>query len=191
MRMKRNVFLGLGCAVLVAGLLAIGAQAKAQARDTEHAKHDGPDARPVKVDAREHHASATEHIGAVLKQLTSIETAIRHGRKDVALKELARARHLLVQLHAKAKKADAHRMGATKRIANVRCPIMGKKFDPAKLTANLTTVYNGQTIGVCCAGCIPAWNKLSAAQKRVKFQASLAAPPKAGRDRDMHDKHGH
>jgi len=174
MRRKRTMVIGFGCAVLVAGLLAMGAQGK----DTDHAKHEGHGAHSGKMDTKAHHASAAENIGAVLKQLSSIETAIKHGNKDVALKELAKVRHQLMQLQAKARKGEAPKATAA-GIVNVRCPIMGNKVDPAKMTAKLTTVYNGQKIGVCCPGCIPAWNKLSAAQKRAKFQASLAAPQKA------------
>lgn len=193
MRKKQNMIVGCGLAVFIAGLLVLGAQGK----DAPHAKHDGHDAHNKEAipkpspkahhDSTKHHADLSGNIGAALKHLASVEAAVRNGHKDVALKELGKARHLLMQLHAKAKSDAAH--GAIK-IANVLCPIMDEKINLAKLTAKLTTTYDGKTIGFCCPRCIPSWNKLSAAKKRAKFQASLALP-KIKAHSDEHSGHNH
>jgi hypothetical protein len=59
---------------------------------------------------------------------------------------------------------------ASAGMVNSRCPMMpdhplgGKKM--------VTTAYNGKTVGFCCAGCVPEWNKLSDAEKQARLVAS-------------------
>lgn len=48
--------------------------------------------------------------------------------------------------------------------ANTKCPIMGGKPTP-----ELTTTYEGKTIGFCCEGCPEKWAELSAEEKAAKF----------------------
>jgi hypothetical protein len=48
--------------------------------------------------------------------------------------------------------------------ANAKCPIMG-----GKPTAELTTDYEGKTIGFCCDGCPEKWETLSDDEKAEKF----------------------
>ncbi|MFT3685551.1 MAG: hypothetical protein QM783_11585 [Phycisphaerales bacterium] len=55
---------------------------------------------------------------------------------------------------------------------NATCAIMhDEPVDP-----ELTTEWKGQKVGFCCKGCIPKWNKLTAAQKDA---ALAAATPNA------------
>lgn len=67
---------------------------------------------------------------------------------------------------------------AEKKIANVKCPMMGTKLDPAKVPASLTREFEGKKVGFCCPGCPEGWDKLSAEQKRQKLTAVL--PPTGG-----------
>ncbi|TWU50654.1 hypothetical protein Poly51_39470 [Rubripirellula tenax] len=48
--------------------------------------------------------------------------------------------------------------------ANTKCPIMG-----GKPSAELTTQYDGKTIGFCCDGCPEKWAALSDKDKADKF----------------------
>ena len=48
------------------------------------------------------------------------------------------------------------------------CPIMGHDVSEN----GGSTIWNGQTIGFCCEGCLPKWDKLSDEDKAAK----LAAP---------------
>lgn len=54
---------------------------------------------------------------------------------------------------------------------NTRCPIMGGKVDPKTVPASLTRQYKGKTIGFCCGGCPPQWDKLSDEEKDKKLEA--------------------
>ncbi|TWU46769.1 hypothetical protein [Rubripirellula reticaptiva] len=48
--------------------------------------------------------------------------------------------------------------------ANAKCPIMG-----GKPSAELTTEYDGKTIGFCCDGCPEKWAALTDEDKAEKF----------------------
>ena len=50
---------------------------------------------------------------------------------------------------------------------NDTCPMMGSELGPEAQTLE----YKGNTIGFCCEGCIPAWNKLSDSEKADKVAA--------------------
>lgn len=65
---------------------------------------------------------------------------------------------------------------------NANCPIMGNPVDPA-----VTVQWNDQTVGFCCADCIPAWNKLSDQEK----QAKLDAAGKYEASKQQHSEHKH
>jgi hypothetical protein len=58
-------------------------------------------------------------------------------------------------------------------ITNARCPIMGTAINPAKVTAKLTRVHNGRTVGFCCGGCPAAWDKLTDAEKDAKLTGAV------------------
>ena len=49
-------------------------------------------------------------------------------------------------------------------LANTTCPFSG---GPAKET--ITVAYNGQTVGLCCAGCKGKWEKASDADRAAMF----------------------
>ena len=58
-------------------------------------------------------------------------------------------------------------------IVNTHCPIMGTKLDPANVPESLARVYKGQKVGFCCAGCLPAWDKLSDQEKDTKLAEAV------------------
>ena len=67
-------------------------------------------------------------------------------------------------------------------LANTVCPIMGDAVDE-----KLTTIWNGKTIGFCCAECLPEWNKLSDDEKSEKL---ASAGTESHGDHD-HGEHTH
>lgn len=51
--------------------------------------------------------------------------------------------------------------------ANTMCPMMpDHEVDP-----EVTTTYEGQTVGFCCSDCVPKWNALSDEQKEARLNA--------------------
>jgi len=70
---------------------------------------------------------------------------------------------------AKAVAAAKGPAGPTGEFANTRCPIMGGKIDPQRLTDNLTRTYHGSKVAFCCGGCPAAWDKLTDGEKRAKL----------------------
>ncbi|MHC4812922.1 MAG: hypothetical protein ACYTGW_03825 [Planctomycetota bacterium] len=55
-------------------------------------------------------------------------------------------------------------------VVNQNCPIMGGPVD----TSGATVSYQGHTIGFCCDGCAPKWNKLPAAEKDEHLKKMLS-----------------
>ncbi len=172
MSRKRTLVCGLGALVLVAGLLAVGARAeKAHQGHDAKAKKPHPPAKPHEGHKTQHTA-AGQHIHMALTHLAAVEAAVKNGHKEVALKELARVRMMLVQLQGKLKDAEKHAAG---KFVNVSCPIMAKNaIDPAKVTAKLTRTYKGKKVAFCCAGCPAKWDKLTDEEKHAKLTAVLA-----------------
>ena len=120
------------------------------------------------------HTGAGRHIHMALTHLAAAEAAVKDGHKEVALKELAKAREMLVQLQGKLKDADKSSHAAGKFV-NVRCPIMASNaIDPAKVTAKLTRTYKGKKVAFCCAGCPAKWDKLTDDEKHTKLMAAMA-----------------
>lgn len=71
---------------------------------------------------------------------------------------------------------DGQKAGDDKAAAqavNNTCPIMGTAINPAKVPADQTRPFKGQTVGFCCMNCPPVWDKLSDAQKQAKLDAVL------------------
>ena len=52
---------------------------------------------------------------------------------------------------------------------NTVCPIMGGKVNPS-----LTRQFSGKTVGFCCGGCLPKWDKLSDDEKQAKLDKVLS-----------------
>lgn len=52
---------------------------------------------------------------------------------------------------------------------NKVCPVMGGEVDPA-----VTVAWDGKTVGFCCAGCIPGFEKLSDEEKATKLADAAA-----------------
>lgn len=70
--------------------------------------------------------------------------------------------------------------------ANGKCPIMG-----GKPSAELTTEYNGQTIGFCCDGCPEKWAALTDEEKSEMFAAVrvTSESPEEHAHHNQHDGH--
>jgi hypothetical protein len=120
---------------------------------------------------------AIQSIGQAVK-------AIESGDRQTELAELTKAVTMLAAIHEALGKhvkppstPSATGVGAqasraqSRDLANSRCPIMGSAINPDSVAANLTRDYKGQKIGFCCAGCPSAWDKLTDAEKQVKFSA--------------------
>ncbi len=56
---------------------------------------------------------------------------------------------------------------------NATCPIMGRKINPAKVTASHTRSFDGKKVALCCGRCPPQWNALSDADKRAKLKKAM------------------
>jgi hypothetical protein len=71
------------------------------------------------------------------------------------------------------------------KIVNTRCPILGTPMDPDKTPDSMTRMFKGQKVGLCCTGCVTAWDKLSDKERQAKLDAAMkpdAAKPRAGGD---------
>ena len=72
-------------------------------------------------------------------------------------------------------------------LVNETCPLMGGDVDP-----EVTTEWNGETVGFCCAQCIPEWNELTDEQKAEKLAAAQAGEVENHMDHDHdHGDHDH
>ena len=52
-------------------------------------------------------------------------------------------------------------------VVNSKCPLMGGKVDPAKVSSDLVVDFDGKKVGFCCAMCAPKWAKLSDEEKKT------------------------
>ncbi|MFH5802791.1 hypothetical protein [Alienimonas sp. DA493] len=77
--------------------------------------------------------------------------------------------------------APAATPAAASEPVNETCPLMGGDVDPA-----VTTEWNGQTVGFCCAKCIPEWKELTEEEKAEKLAAAQAGET----ENEMHMDHG-
>lgn len=59
---------------------------------------------------------------------------------------------------------------AAAQLVNARCPIMGSKVSKSGKTRE----FQGNTVGFCCPMCLPAWDKLTDAEKQAKLDAAVA-----------------
>jgi hypothetical protein len=119
----------------------------------------------------------------VIKAIDAATKAVEGGRKVVALAELKKARGVVALC-----RETMLDMGK-RRIANARCPIMGTKLDPEKVSPDLTRRYMGRKVGFCCAGCPQQWDKLSSAEKDERLEKVV--PPKPVHEPDGENKHLH
>lgn len=75
---------------------------------------------------------------------------------------------------------DTNTAAQSVSFANTKCPIMG-----GTPKAELTTEFDGKTIGFCCAGCPEKWAALSDDEKTAKLaKASGDAESHEGYDGD-------
>lgn len=110
--------------------------------------------------------SRAASVTAAIASIDAAMKALESGDHATAAKELANARKLLEAVQKEAATANAAPAG----FANTKCPIMGSRINPAKVTEALTRVYKGKKIAFCCGGCPGQWDKLTDAQKDAKLQ---------------------
>ena len=65
--------------------------------------------------------------------------------------------------------ADASGAKASMGIVNTKCPMMLSHAAGTKVVVD----FKGQQVGMCCKGCLPAWNKLNDEQKAEKLKAAM------------------
>jgi hypothetical protein len=94
-------------------------------------------------------------------------------KKTAALFVTAIALATLAGCASSKKEAAADTAAAPKQanmgIVNTKCPMMLSHPAGTKVTVD----YNGQKVGLCCAGCVGGWNKLTAEQKAEKLKAAM------------------
>jgi hypothetical protein len=56
--------------------------------------------------------------------------------------------------------------------ANAKCPIMGARIVPERVSANLIRQYKDEKVAFCCAGCPEKWDGLSDQDKAAKLAAA-------------------
>ena len=59
---------------------------------------------------------------------------------------------------------EAAMSGASVTLSNTECPVTGQ---PA--SRDVTTEWDGKTVGFCCSDCLPEWETLSDEQKAEKL----------------------
>jgi hypothetical protein len=106
-------------------------------------------------------------LDGVLTGLKAAQEALKEGETDEASKKLAAAIEHLEMCQKWMKKHSATAAG---KPVNTACPIMDGKVDPDNTPAKLTRTFQGKTIGFCCAGCPPKWDKLSDEEKAEKLK---------------------
>ncbi|MCE5279635.1 MAG: hypothetical protein ABFD92_09445 [Planctomycetaceae bacterium] len=92
--------------------------------------------------------------------------------KDKAAKACTKELKACCPVDGHKDKAGAAAVETKSDFANTKCPMMGSKINPAKVTAALTREFKGQKVAFCCGGCPAAWDKLSDADKQTKLDAA-------------------
>ena len=153
---------GLGIGVLaMMALLSIPVFAEEEHRG--HKKHMAATTAPSETGRHSMQEMCMKRLGGVIKAIDKAVKAVEAGDKDTALAELAEAKKLVLACQ----KAKSEMCKG--KIVNARCPMMGTKLDPSKVTASLTRTHKGKKVGFCCGGCPIAWDKLSDQQKQEKL----------------------
>ena len=99
-----------------------------EAGDHEGHDHDGEAHEHSDASSVAHDKLCKEQLPAALAAVDKASTAVKFGDKKTALAELARLKKLILEIQ---KGIETH---AQPVFANSRCPIMGNKIDPAKIT---------------------------------------------------------
>ncbi len=153
---------GLGSGVvLIVTLLSLPVFAEAEHHG--HKKHMAATTVPSEAGRHSMQEMCMKKLGGVIKAIDKAVKAVEAGDKDTALAELAEAKKLVLACQ----KAKSEMCKG--KIVNARCPMMGTKLDPSKVTASLTKTHKGKKVGFCCAGCPSAWDKLTDQQKQEKL----------------------
>jgi hypothetical protein len=64
---------------------------------------------------------------------------------------------------------DAPAAKASVGVVDTKCPMMLSHAAGTKVVVD----FEGQKVGMCCKGCLPAWNKLTDEQKAEKLKAAM------------------
>ncbi|MFA6133914.1 MAG: hypothetical protein WC869_07880 [Phycisphaerae bacterium] len=115
---------------------------------------------------------------ALDQQLQAAQAAVESAGKALDSNDVQSARTALAkatELLASARKLLGTTASGQGQFANIRCPIMGSKIDPKKVTSDLIREYKGQKVAFCCSMCPPQWDKLSESEKDAKLKAASEA----------------
>jgi len=115
------------------------------------------------------HETHVKKLHEAMKAMDEAVKAVQADQKHKALSELHKARGLVSACYKAMMELDRG------KIVNVRCPMMGMKLQPDKMSAKLTRTYKGRKVGFCCPECLGAWDRLSEGQKDRKLLGSLPA----------------
>ena len=69
---------------------------------------------------------------------------------------------------------------------NQICPVTNDAVDP-----QLTTSFEGQTVGFCCSDCPSEWEQMSTEQKRAALAKVMGVPAPAAKASEEHHHGGH
>ena len=114
-------------------------------------------------------AAHTDYIPALSLSIEKAILAVKAGDDAIALSELQKAQTLLEAV----KQAVSQQVQP--EFVNTKCPMMGGKINPEKVTEALTREFNGQTIAFCCNGCPGMWDRLQDDEKQAKLAEVLPA----------------
>lgn len=171
-------FIGIVSIAVIAALSLPSASTKAEAGKERHGQMYKMDIKEdMKANVLSLEKIHSKHIPMVSKAIEKAIEAIEAGDSKGALTELHNAQKMLATINTGMAKH------VKPKFANVRCPIMGSPINSEKVGENLIRKYKGQKVAFCCAGCPPAWDKLSDAEKDTKL---AKAKPKSV---ESHSKH--
>jgi len=150
--------------ISIAAIVAVSVPlvpAKAEDGNGNHDKMDMKEHMEVKPLTLEKIHSG--HLPMVSQSIDNAIKALESDKKETALAELNKAKHLITGIN------EAIGKLVKPNFANVRCPIMNSPINPEKVTKDLIREYKGQKIAFCCGGCPAAWDKLTDAEKTAKL----------------------
>lgn len=119
-------------------------------------------------------SSQKKHVTAALEALGAAKKAADAGDAKTASAQIAKAQTHLGLVQKEITEKCSLCAADDGKIVNVRCPIMGSKVNPDKISSKLIREFEGQKVGFCCGGCPAAWDKLSDAARDEKLRAVLA-----------------
>ncbi len=177
-------FIGI---VSVAVILAVSLPLTLTKAETEHDHPGKMGKRDMKKKMKKHSEGRvltlekihTKHLPMISGSIEKAIKAIEAGNKKTALAELHKAQKMLTAI----KKGIAKHVKP--KFVNSKCPIWGTPIKPDEVTKDLIREYKSQKVAFCCANCLPAWDKLTDAEKNEKLTKVKPEPMK------NHSEHKH